>query len=421
MGGNGRSSGRILVLGGGIVGVATAVQLQRAGWETTLVERDAPGTGTSFGNAGIIAGDAVAPIASPGILWQVPGFLMDADAPLAVRWSYLPTLAPWLYRFVRAGRTAIYQRNARIMTAMVGRAWDAYAPLVKAANAEDLIRETSTLQVYETQSALEAARADVTFKRSLGGRYDEIGAHEVRQYAPRLAPVVGGMVRHDLAFVRDPLSLTQALHRLYEREGGRTVRLDVQRLERAADGAWRLIGTADGQEADVATPMLVIAAGSWSARLLRTIGLRVLLDTERGYHIMLPNDDGGFNRPVLFAEGAFYGTPMMHGLRLAGTVEMGGLDRQPDPRRPEAIRRRARRLIADLDETGARTWMGYRPSMPDSLPVIDKPASHPGLLLAFGHAHLGLTMAAITGRLVTQIAAGERPEIDITPFRADRF
>jgi len=420
---HGSAGGRVLVVGAGIVGVATALQLRQRGWTTILLDRQEPGTACSFGNAGIIAGDVVPPVAAPGVLRKVPGYLLDAEAPLAIRWRYLPRLMPWLYHFVRSSRREAYERNTRALATLLAGARRAYEPLVAEAGASELLRPTGALQVFETLAAYDDARRDAEFRRGLGARIEEVAAYEIPQFARNLAPVfAGGLFRPDLGYVRDPLALTTALHRRYLALGGDSRLIEVERLERRPGERWAALGRgADGAAAEIEAEQVVVAGGAWSTRLLRGLGLRIPLDTERGYHVMLPHARPDIRMPVSTGEGAFYLTPMAGGLRLAGTVEMAGLSRPPDPRRPEAILRRARRYLPDLDLREAQTWMGFRPSMPDSLPVIGPVRRLPGLSLAFGHGHLGLSLAAVTGKLVAQAVSGETPAIDLAPFRHDRF
>ncbi len=419
----GSAGGRVVVIGAGIVGVATALQLRQKGWETIILDRQEPGMACSFGNAGMIANDVVPPVAAPGILAKVPGYLMDGEAPLAMRLRYLPQLLPWLYRFVRASRRETYERNTRALATLLTRTQRAYEPLMAAAGAGDLLRSTGALQVFETVTAFDGARRDADFRRSLGANIEEVAAYEIPQFAKDLAPVFSGaLYRPDIAYVRDPLALTTALHSLYLELGGASHRVEVERLEHRIGKRWGVMGrTSEGSDAAFETETLVVAGGAWSTGLLRGLGLRIPLDTERGYHVMLPHARPDLRLPVSTAEGAFYLTPMNGGLRLAGTVEMAGLSRPPDPRRPEAILRRARRFLPGLDERDASTWMGFRPSLPDSLPVIGPVTGLPGLFVAFGHGHLGLSLGAITGKLVAQAVSGEAPEVDLAPFRHDRF
>ncbi|MCP1337104.1 NAD(P)/FAD-dependent oxidoreductase [Futiania mangrovi] len=418
------SANQAIVIGAGIVGVCTALQLRRAGWDTTLIDRAGPGQACSFGNAGIMAGDVVPPVASPGVLWKVPGYLADPDAPLAIRWSYLPKLLPWLFHFVRCSRPELYERNTKAMATLLARAHESYRPLVEAAGARDLLHFCGALQVFETEASFAAGRKDAEFRRSLGADVQELAAHELPQFAPGLAPVLaGGLYRPNVGHIRDPLALTTALHEEFLRCGGRHLSFGVDRLERLRSGRWAVRGTdGAGAAADVEGDSVAVAAGAWSGRLLRGLGLRVALDTERGYHVTLPRAQCDMRIPISSSEGAFYATPMAGGLRIAGTVEMGGLDLPPAvPRRTEAMMRRARRYFPGLDETGASTWMGFRPSMPDSLPVIGPVDEFPGLFLAFGHAHLGMTLGAVTGRLITQAMSGQPTDADLAPFRWDRF
>lgn len=407
----------VVIVGAGIVGVCTALQLRRAGFDVTLIDRDAPGEACSFGNAGIIAGDVVAPIASPGIVTKVPGYLMDPEGPLAIRWRYLPSLTPWLIRFVAAGRQPVYERNARSLSSLTFAAQAAYAPLLQEAGAAELVRRTGILSVYETAASFADGRSDAAFRRSLGGDAIELGPREVAALVPALGPVAGGVQRPNPHFVVNPLSLTQRLHDLFMSLGGISVRQEITAIAPKETG-WEAKGAGYSASGDA----LVVTSGSWSARLLSSsLGFRLPLDTERGYHAVLPNAADLLPMPVTSGEGGFFMTPMQAGLRIAGTVEMGGLEAAPDPRRVEAMLRRARRLIPGLDERNKTTWMGFRPSMPDSLPVIGEIPRHAGLYASFGHGHLGLALGAISGKLMTQLISREPTTVDLTPFRADRF
>lgn len=415
--GNSRT-GEAVVIGGGIVGTCCALYLQRDGWNVTLVERDEPGHGCSFGNAGIQANDVVPAIASPGILWRVPKYLLDPESPLAIRWTYLPFLVPWLFRFVRASRRDRYEALTLAMATLLARARESYGPLVAGAGAEDLVRRTGALQVFETDAGFGDGRADAEFRRRLGAEVEILAPDEIRQFAPELAPVFKGAIyRPNVDYVANPLRLTTMLVDDFRRRGGTVLKATALRLAEA--NRERLAVTLN--KGEIEADRVVVAAGAWSKRLVRTAGIRVPLDTERGYHTMLPRSGVDLRLPVSSGEFGFYATPMEHGLRIAGTVELAGLRRRPDFRRARMMLRRTQRWLPSLDASERTEWMGFRPSMPDFLPVISRSPRHPSLLLAFGHGHLGLTLGGVTGRLIADLAAERRPVVDMNPFRADRF
>jgi D-amino-acid dehydrogenase len=414
----GGGGGDAVVVGGGIVGTCCALYLQRDGWKVTLIERDEPGHGCSFGNAGIQANDVVPPIASPGILRRVPGYLLDPEGPLKIRWRYLPQLAPWLLRFVAASRPDRYEALTVALASLLARVRESYAPLLEGTGATDLVRRTGTLQVFETEEGFRGAREDAVFRRRFGATVEVLAPSEIRQFSPDLAPVfAGALYRPGVDYVANPLRLTTMLVDDFRRRGGAVRKATVRRIVGTGGERNAVVLEDDALDAD----RVVVAAGAWSKRLLRGMAIKVPLDTERGYHAMLPHPGVDLRLPVSSGEGGFYATPMEQGLRIAGTVELAGLRRPPDFRRAAIMLRRTQRWLPALDASGRTEWMGFRPSMPDSLPVISRVPGRPGTLLAFGHGHLGLTFGAVTGQLIADLAADRAPPIDVTPFRADRF
>jgi D-amino-acid dehydrogenase len=412
-------SGQAIVVGGGIVGTCCALYLQRDGWQVTLLERDEPGRACSFGNAGIQPNDIVPAIAAPGVLWRVPRYLLDPEGPLRIRWSYLPRLAPWLLRFVRASRPDRHEASTIALATLLARVRESYAPLLADADAGDLVHRTGTLQVFETAEGFRGGQQEAGIRRRLGGSVEVLAPGEIRQFAPALAPIFRGAVyRPDVDFVANPLRLTTRLVDAFERCGG-TVRRGIAVTALKKPGNGRTVVVTEGEELDA--DRVVIAAGAWSKRLLGGLGTRVPLDTERGYHAMLPEPGVELRLPVSSGEGGFFITPMEHGLRIAGTVELAGLDRPPDFGRVRPMLSRTQRFFPQLDISRRTEWMGFRPSVPDSLPVISRVPEHSGILLAFGHGHLGLTLAAVTGRLIADLAVERTPLVDVAPFRADRF
>ena len=414
----GSERGQAVVVGAGIVGLCSAAYLQRDGWHVKVIDPDAPGEGCSYGNAGIrVAGPAL-PTATPGILRQVPGMLRDPLGPLAIRWGYLPRLAPWLVRFAASSGRARVRRTAAELTALNRRGHEAYAPLIEEAGAGALIVSRGALEVYETPAEFARARWHIELRRELGAAIETVPAEELRQIEPALGtPLAGGVYRSDLDHVVSPLRLSQAIAALIVQKGGSFLRSRVRAIgagERGPHTVW----TEGGSET---AERVVVAAGAFSRPLAAMLGVRVPLDTERGYHMVLPQPGVAMRLPVKSAAGAFYFTPMEAGLRLAGTDELGGLLAPPDWRRADVMLTRARRLVPGLEARGAERWMGFRPSLPDSKPVISPVPGRAGVYLAFGHGHLGLSQGAVTGEAIADMAAGRASRIDMSPFRADRF
>ena len=408
-----------VVIGAGIVGICTARALQRDGAAVTVIDPLPPGRSTSFGNAGGMAVTEVAPLALPGTISRVPGWLLDPLGPLTIRWSYLPQLAPWLWRFWRASTRARAEAAARALAALNASAYDDYAPLLAEAGIADILYRQGCISLCESEEALARDALEWELKRRNGVRIERLAPEELRQMEPALAPIfVAGMLMPDWGHVADPYRVVAAIAENFARQGGVLKAARVTHVETGARGAEAVRTDADER---VSCDEVVIAAGAWSGALARQLGSKVPLESERGYHTTLPTPGLSVNRMLHSAEGGFVVTPMAMGLRLAGTVELGGLELPPDYARARVLVKRAQRFLPGLNAEGGSEWMGHRPSLPDSLPVIARSPHFANVFYAFGHGHLGLTEGATTGRLIAALAAGRDPGLDLAPFRIDRF
>jgi D-amino-acid dehydrogenase len=408
----------VIVVGAGIVGICCALYLQREGFRVTLIDRNQPGEGTSYGNAGIIALGSVIPVGTPGILKKVPAMLMDPLAPLSLRWSYLPQLTPWLIRLLRASTPERVEEISKALVTITKPALAHYEPLLTEANARELIGRLGSLYVFTTTAELEAAEPDIELRLRRGIELELLSAPELRQMQPALRPdVAGAIFVPGAAHCVNPLALSQALAHSFVAQGGRLLQERVLGLRLGQHGVTHVVTDAMRYPTDAA----VIAAGAFSRGLVQDLGTDLPLDTERGYHVQLPEPGIEVRLPMLFPGRGFAVTPMATGLRCAGTVELGGLNAAPNYARADILLQQAKELLPGLKDRGAERWMGHRPSMPDSLPVISVAPGQRNVFFAFGHGHLGLTLGAVTGRLIADLCAGRPPSIDLTPFRADRF
>jgi D-amino-acid dehydrogenase len=406
------------VVGAGIVGVCCALQLQRDGHRVTLVDYRGPGEGTSRGNAAVIAGGACEPIAMPGIVRRVPGMLADPLGPLAIRWSYLPRLAPWLVRFIAASRPDRVEHISKALRELSLRCVSAFKPLTESAGITDMIRDTGWLSVYKTEASFEHASDELALQRRRGVKFDVLTGDQVRQMEPSLAPIFGrGVFFPENSMTVNNFRLVQRLAEDFVDRGGRLLREKVVDVARGPRGACELI-TEQGRHA---IDGVVVAAGAWSRELTRKLGHKVPLDTERGYHVMLPDARVMPRMPVHIGDHGFVATPLEHGLRFAGTVELGGLQAPPNWNRANVLLQHGRMIFPGLNEGGLDRWMGFRPSFPDSLPVISGSPKTPNAYFAFGHGHLGLSFAAITGKMIADLAGGRDSGFDVTPYRVDRW
>lgn len=408
----------ISVIGAGLVGLSSALYLQREGLAVRLIDPGGPGEGASFGNAGIFAVGSVIPLGMPGLWRKVPGMLFDPLAPLSVRPSYAPRIAPWIAKLVAASSRPRVEAISQALASLCTISVDHYLPLLKEAGAEALMRRDGVLYIYETEQDFAAAAFEVELRRRAGIKFDILGADEIKQMQPAMGPrFARALYIHDAARAMHPLGISQALAELFLRNGGEIVRERATGFELGPHEV-RAVLTEGGRHPSSG---VVISAGAFSRALVRQLGNDCPLDTERGYHVMFPHSGIDARLAMLWSKRGFGITPMEHGLRVAGTVEFGGLDLPPNWNRAEVLRRHARRLFPDLKEDGMERWMGFRPSMPDSLPVIGRSPTYRNAYFAFGHGHLGLTLGAVTGRLVADLVAGKSPTVDPRPFAIERF
>lgn len=407
---------KIAVIGAGIVGVSCGLFLLDDGHEVTLVDPSEPGTGTSFGNAGIVSASSVLPIATPNIIKRLPAMLMDSTSPLMLRWSYVPAMLPWLTRFLLASRPDRVERHARSIRGLVSQAGKAHDVLIQRCGAGDLIKNEGWLKLAKSAETFQRATER---EREYLSRYDVpfeiLEGDEIRAFQPAIAKdVTHGLHLTANRRVANSLDYTQRLFANFLERGGRHLKQQVIGLE-LWDGTKLL--TSEGRQS---FDRIVIAAGAFSKKLAAEAGHRVPLDTERGYHAMLPHLDNPLSCAIQSLEHGFVVAPMRDGTRVTTSVELAGLKAKPDWRR---VRQHAALVTEYLPEANTEIvseWMGYRPSLPDSQPVIGPSKQHPNVLFAFGHQHIGLTLGPLTGRIIADLVAGRDPGIDLTPYDPDR-
>lgn len=406
------------MIGAGIVGCSAALWLQRDGHRVTIVDGRGPGEGASKGNASVIAVESCIPVATPGILWDVPQYLADPLGPLAIRWSYLPKLAPWLWRFVRSSGAAKVEEISIALRTLLVEALAAHKELAAAAGCRDIIRDTGWLGIFESDAKFRSYQWDLELQKRRGVKFEVLKGEAIRQFEPSLQPIYQHAIYYpENSYVLDTYRLVRALAEDVTRNAGRIVRDEIRDFEIGADGPTAALGK-DGRYAFDA---VVVAAGAWSRHLSAKLGETVPLDTERGYHVTLPHAARRPRMPLYSGDHSFAVTPLDIGLRFAGTVELGGLDLPPNYQRAGILLKHGRRMFGELDERDRSDWMGFRPSMPDSKPVIDRGRKFKNAFFAFGHGHVGLTLGPITGKLIADLVSDRKPSIDLTPFAVDRF
>ena len=411
-----RKIGSAVVIGAGIVGLAVAYHLRKAGLDTTVIDRDLAGDRASFGNAGGIAVTEVVPASVPGLIWRVPGWLLDPLGPLAVRPGHAAKLLPWLWRFSRVGTPRESARIADALSALNARTYDDLLPMLADAGLSGDLNRRGALTVYETEAGFLRDAAEWSIKRSHGIDVQDLTGAEARDMEPTLRNVARGVFTPQWSHVDDPRRLVDILQRHLAERGVRFVAGNVTSISGAEPVRIEIEG-GRSIEADTA----VVAAGAWSGRLAGMLGDRVLLESERGYNTTLPEPGVSLSREVIFAERKFVATPLTCGLRIGGAAEFGGLAAAANYARSRALVTLASRHLPGLNTSGGVEWAGHRPATPDSLPVIGPSPSRKGVVYAFGHGHLGLTQAATTGRLVCDIVLGNPAMIDLAPYSISRF
>lgn len=411
---------QVVVIGAGVVGIAAALQLQQAGCAVTLLDRGEPARETSFGNAGALAVSDIIPLAEPGVLKKVPGWMLDPLGPLAMRWRYLPSLAPWLLRFVAASRPSRVRALTEALSALLSRVNRDTEPLADLAGLNGIWRRHGSLTLYRDVAEYRLAEAAWREKRRHGVAWELLNGEAVRDGDAALLPGWECAVKvRDWSHVDDPWLFAVGLFDAFRRLGGQFVRAEASSLRERG-------GRVDGVELQNGGALdadeVVVACGVWSDRFFKPMGCRVPLESERGYHVTLPKAGVSLRHFLQCASESFVILPMANGgLRLAGTVELAHRDAPPDWRRAHILIDKARAIVGDFSTEDMSVWMGNRPSVPDTVPVIGPSPRHAGLWFATGHGHLGLTLAATTGALLADAMLGREPGIDMRPYRVDRF
>lgn len=418
----------IAVIGAGIVGINCALSLQSQGFQVTLIDKEGIAAGCSFGNAGHFATEQVFPLAEVSLLWQLPKLLLDPLGPMALSPRYFPKALPWFLRFIANMPTTVRNKNAEAIKSLNKEAIDYYQPLLKEAQAEHLLIKQGSLLVYEN-TPITIIKKQWQHYHDAGIAVELIDKSQVLALEPNLSKkITHALFFTEVAHTPSPAEICQQLAQLAFNKGAEFKQFSVDGIKADSEGI-----TITNGEQTLNYDKVVIATGAWSKNLLAQLDYKLPLEVERGYSLDLPKQDSSnvnntsLNRPVASAERRFIMTPMQHGLRLSGTVEFAGLKQKANFKRADMLYQHAKNIITDIvkfdekEATAEQRWLGFRPSLPDSLPVICQAPKHNNIFCALGHQHLGLTQGAITGKLIAQIMLGEETDIDIKPFCLSRF
>ncbi|ASY66985.1 D-amino acid dehydrogenase family protein in hydroxy-L-proline catabolic cluster (plasmid) [Sinorhizobium sojae CCBAU 05684] len=408
----------VIVIGAGVVGLSVAVAAEARGLSVTVLDREGPAAGASAGNAGAFAFTDILPLASPGILRQAPRWLLDPLGPLTVPPAYALRIAPWMFRFWRACAPGRVARSTAAQTALMDLSKAELEPFLKRTGTMPMLRKEGNLQVYEGEAEFKASLGGWKARAEHGIVFNHLDAAGMAEIQPGLAPrFTRGTFTPGWYSISDPKLYTLALSDHVRAKGGAIERAEVMALQPVEGGVDVL--SADGRARRAA--QVVLAAGAFSHRIARTIGERIPLETERGYNTTLPSDAFDLRTQITFGGHGFVVTRLSTGIRVGGAVELGGLEMPPNFRRSEAMLKKAQAFLPGLKPEGGVQWMGFRPSLPDSLPAIGRARATPRVIYAFGHGHLGLTQSAGTARLVADLLSGAPPAIDIASFSPQRF
>ncbi|MCU0905214.1 MAG: FAD-binding oxidoreductase [Tabrizicola sp.] len=408
---------KVIVIGAGVIGLSAALMAQARGLSVTVVDREGPAAGASAGNAGAFAFTDILPLASPGILRKAPKWLLDPLGPLTIPPAYALQITPWLYRFWRACSPRAVASSTDAQTTLMDLSRAELEPFLAATGTVPMLRKDGNLQVYETETEFRASLAGWKARTAHGIEFWHMGSEEMAALQPGLSPrFVRGTFTPGWWSIADPKLYVQALGDHFRAQGGTIQRVEVLGL-RPQDGGVSI----QTNGAPLSADKVVLSAGAFSHRIAASLGERIPLETERGYNTTLPADALDLRCQITFGGHGFVISRLSTGIRVGGAVELGGLSLPPNFKRSEAMLRKAKAFLPGLKTEGGTQWMGFRPSLPDSLPAIGRSRVSPHVVYAFGHGHLGLTQSAGTARLVADLLTDVSPAINLTPFSPHRF
>lgn len=408
----------VVVIGAGVIGLSAAIAAQARGLSVTVLDREGPAAGASAGNAGAFAFTDILPLASPGIMRQAPRWLLDPLGPLSVPPAYALKIVPWMYRFWRACSPVHVASSTAAQTALMDLSKAELEPFLQQTGTLDMLRKDGNLQVYESKAEFEASLPGWDARHKHGIEFQHLDAEGMAAIQPGLSPrFTFGTFTPGWYSIADPKLYTFALAEHFVARGGKIVQAEVTALQPHEQGA--AITCCYGESARGGR--VVVAAGAYSHRVARTIGERIPLETERGYNTTLPANAFDLRTQVTFGGHGFVISRLATGIRVGGAVELGGLDLPPNFQRSKAMMKKAQAFLPGLKAQNGVEWMGFRPSLPDSLPAIGRARASSRIIYAFGHGHLGLTQSAGTARLVADLLTDRPVSIDMSPFSPQRF
>ena len=408
------------IIGSGIQGVCIGLQLLKKGIPVTLFDKNDPrnskSTPASYGNAGHFSPYAVLQFNRPDILYDVPKMLFSSKGPLALKWNYIPKMIPWFIKYLKNCNKKSMLHTAKYMHQILNLSLDSYEEIFREIDTSNLIERKGIIYVY-TNKNLKSRRLEIKVRDDLGVEQKHLTKNEVLDLEPNLNPVFdAGIYYENSMHAKDPFGILKKIFELYLSKGGKFIKENVNSIKQINDQET----TIKTENKEYKFEKTVVASGAFSKKLTDQLGENIPLDTERGYHVHFENMDNLISRPVIFLDRGFGMTPMNQGLRAVGTVELGGLNNPPSKKRIKYIVNCAKELLPQLNEHSDE-WLGFRPTLPDFLPIIGPSLNNKNIVYAFGHHHLGWTLGAITGKIVSGIVAEEKTNLDLSPYSSSRF
>ncbi|WP_170763572.1 FAD-dependent oxidoreductase [Ruegeria lacuscaerulensis] len=409
---------QVVVIGAGVIGITIALELQRRGHSVMVLDREGVAAQASAGNAGAFAFGEIEPLATPGIMRKAPRWLLDPLGPLSIPPAYVLKIAPWMFRFWRASRPGRYNDLLGAQASLMELSSAALTRLIDVVDGEPMMQRDGQMQLYESEAEYRASLPSWELRREHGITFELLEDREaIAERQPGLSPrfTHAGFTPNWLN-TTDPKKWVEHLAETFRNRGGRIERQDIRALTPADDGV--RVSLSDGV---LDASKVVVCAGAWSHHIARTLGDHIPLETERGYNTTLPDGAFDLRMHLTFSRHGFVASRINGGVRIGGAVELGGLALPPNYSRAETLLKKAEQFLPGLNTTGGTQWMGFRPSLPDSLPVIGASPHASNVYYAFGHGHLGLTQSAGTAELVGALIEGQTAPISLSPFSATRF
>ena len=408
------------IVGSGIQGICVGLQLVKKGIPVTIFDKQDPLSNkfkpASYGNAGHFSPYAVLQFNRPDVLYDVPKMLMSSYGPLALKWNYIPKMYNWFLHFLKRCNQKSMLHTAKNMHQILSLSNDAYEEIFQEINIKGLVEKKGIIYVW-TNKNLKSRKLEIKVRNDLGIEQKLLTQKEVLELEPNLNPVFdAGVIYENAMHARDPHGILKNIFKLFMKKGGKFIQTNVESLEQISINETVI----RSENYEYKFEKTVIASGAFSKRLTDQLGENIPLDTERGYHVHFKNKDNLIKRPVIFLDRGFGLTPMNQGLRAVGTVELGGLNNPPSKKRIEYIIKCAKELLPQLEQHNDE-WLGFRPTLPDFLPIMGPSLKNKNIIYAFGHHHLGWTLGAVTGKIISGIVAGEKTNLDLSPYSSKRF